>query len=963
MAPILHSRISKAASVSILLAPALIVLGGADAHAQVETACRVSIDDCPSGAGGYEIGVTLIVNPTSEQSCHDKGEDFYDACQLDPVMYPAHAAPPGVPARRVKTEFLTGDATTSVAHYPCLNPPSCGQGPLRGRPLLGVSRFDAWWDGSLYGAKETLIDNPQYQGRLPFYTTINGSQPPLASVELPVSGDIAFSSDSQAVVDQEIDYAVNGGIDFWVFSWWGRWPFSDPHDPPPTPQQALGELHWVNPPSSPPNASPFERHLGPARARHDRSLLFYLTSPKRSRLRMALMVNFVRFGPNNIMMNGTPRWMGNVVVVDDSQLTAALSDSDPTSSWFEQHLEYWVQIAREPEYQTVLGDRPLFFIYGIEGSRRKDPTGVLTDLYSLANYFGSHERARIAIRTIRKRFREAGLGNPYIVGMTPEPASQHDGLVRFQADEWGFDAVSRYSRSLGHTDSNGGSFNPTDGTTIEGGPYSDMTCSPDGPYAEDATYAGIPYLDPSFGLFGRWTQLAASMEQKDKQLIAPLNVGFDPRPVLIPFLTPTPVIDLTLDPPRCDPPVLSFEQVHWSQHAAPGEIGTLLDTVKGWVANHQSQTEANTVLAYSWNELTEGGWLVPTFGDKNDRLAVVRASTCAPNVGGECGAAPVGQVGFVGSGIATGWAYDPDVPNRSIEIHFYVNGPFQVGQFIGSAIADREDPGVNAQENITGNHRFWFPIGYEHHGKPLYAYAVDPVRGSASTLLDQWNGTSMVPPPYVNAPECDNDLDDDGDGKIDFGTNLDSGCSSASDPTERLDCDDLWDNDGDGYADRGVDLNGDGDRIDVEFPPDPRCAAWAGGMLGEQSPGDCADGIDNNGDGRADGIDVDLDGFPETGVKLNDDDDYLDREYEADPGCLDIQRPREDPQCNNGIDDDYDQKVDYDGGPSGLTPDPQCINKPYRNQEAPDCGIGYEIAPILVIAFALRRRVIGRVQP
>jgi spore coat protein A len=81
---------------------------------------------------------------------------------------------------------------------------------------------------------------------------------------------------------------------------------------------------------------------------------------------------------------------------------------------------------------------------------------------------------------------------------------------------------------------------------------------------------------------------------------------------------------------------------------------------------------------------------------------------------------------------------------------------------------------------------------------------------------------------------CQNGIDDDGDGFVDFAGD-DPGCASATDPSEReplLECDDGLDNDGDGG---------------VDYPDDPSCASptWI------ENPA-CDDGLDNDGDGFVD---------------------------------------------------------------------------------------------------------------
>ncbi len=67
------------------------------------------------------------------------------------------------------------------------------------------------------------------------------------------------------------------------------------------------------------------------------------------------------------------------------------------------------------------------------------------------------------------------------------------------------------------------------------------------------------------------------------------------------------------------------------------------------------------------------------------------------------------------------------------------------------------------------------------------------------------------------------------------------------------------------------------------------------------------------------------------------------------------------PQCSNGVDDDGDGLIDWDGGGSG-SPDPQCGNDPAGNQEkrfTSACGLGAELLPVLAVLGAVRRRLRG----
>ncbi|MCZ6784488.1 MAG: S8 family serine peptidase [Proteobacteria bacterium] len=142
------------------------------------------------------------------------------------------------------------------------------------------------------------------------------------------------------------------------------------------------------------------------------------------------------------------------------------------------------------------------------------------------------------------------------------------------------------------------------------------------------------------------------------------------------------------------------------------------------------------------------------------------------------------------------------------------------------------------------------------------------------------------------------------------------------------DCADGLDNDGDGLFDH---------------PDDPGCDD--AGDLDENSPLlVCDDGVDNDGDGLTD---------------------------IADPGCRDPTWPLEDPECADGVDNDGDNAVDFLGvdlngdddfdDPDEFPPDPQC-SSPSKNRELPPppggqnsgCGLGMEL--MLLLPLAMRRR-------
>jgi hypothetical protein len=136
----------------------------------------------------------------------------------------------------------------------------------------------------------------------------------------------------------------------------------------------------------------------------------------------------------------------------------------------------------------------------------------------------------------------------------------------------------------------------------------------------------------------------------------------------------------------------------------------------------------------------------------------------------------------------------------------------------------------------------------------------------------------------------------------------------------------------------GIDNDGDGVSDYAPGPGDPGCESAA-------DPSEharrwvCDDGIDQDGDGLAD--------------------------HPADPGCNNLIAPREDPQCQDGINNDGKHGIDFDGGASvngGVpldVPDPQCAGRPWWNKEAKSalCGLGFEsVLALLPIAWLRARR-------
>jgi hypothetical protein len=193
----------------------------------------------------------------------------------------------------------------------------------------------------------------------------------------------------------------------------------------------------------------------------------------------------------------------------------------------------------------------------------------------------------------------------------------------------------------------------------------------------------------------------------------------------------------------------------------------------------------------------------------------------------------------------------------------------------------------------------------------------------------------------LGAP-CNNGLDDDGDGKIDYAPGTgDPGCQSARDASER----------GTAICDNGADDDSDG-RTDYNTNAalsDPGCASPSDSDPAhpEKKTGgpECDNDQDDNGDGKVDynvnpgASDASCTGPTDpteesecsNGVDDADGDTLVDL---ADPGCANAADVSElgAVECDNGIDDDADGKTDFNPTPGAGDPD---CDDPLDDSEGP----------------------------
>jgi len=74
------------------------------------------------------------------------------------------------------------------------------------RPIVGAIRWDGWYaDPTVGKAVEASLGQPKYHFRLPWFAQVLGED------------KVSINGDSQAIVEQEIVYAAQAGLNYWAF--------------------------------------------------------------------------------------------------------------------------------------------------------------------------------------------------------------------------------------------------------------------------------------------------------------------------------------------------------------------------------------------------------------------------------------------------------------------------------------------------------------------------------------------------------------------------------------------------------------------------------------------------------------------------------------------------------------------------------------------------------------------------
>ncbi|MBM4355270.1 MAG: hypothetical protein FJ109_16040, partial [Deltaproteobacteria bacterium] len=208
------------------------------------------------------------------------------------------------------------------------------------------------------------------------------------------------------------------------------------------------------------------------------------------------------------------------------------------------------------------------------------------------------------------------------------------------------------------------------------------------------------------------------------------------------------------------------------------EFRVQLTTLRGWIDARDDEF-SHLLTLYAWNEWHEGGILEPSARDGAALLGIVNEVFGLPQGSHPCRTtglcpgesttlldhvddSPIGNLdGVWPEGLAVGWAIDPDAPGSAVSMHFYLDGPYGTGAWLGMASANLPRPDVNAATGLSGDHGFSFVLpATAKDGNPhtLYAYAINIGSSAEHSVATQefvLDAAGDPPPDDPGEPEPD----------------------------------------------------------------------------------------------------------------------------------------------------------------------------------------------------------------
>jgi hypothetical protein len=169
---------------------------------------------------------------------------------------------------------------------------------------------------------------------------------------------------------------------------------------------------------------------------------------------------------------------------------------------------------------------------------------------------------------------------------------------------------------------------------------------------------------------------------------------------------------------------------YWSP--IPDSVTKLVDASEAFASGHANRTsdgQQPVLMTCCWNEWQEGevmepGMLFNAGAYKGSALSDAHRKA----VTGLSDQAPAGWFDVISSsGLAEGWAIDPDTPNQPIYVAFFAYNSYgQPGYvYLGEVWTDRQRDDVNSANSVVGTHGFAFQIPPQYQGAPIYVSVIN----------------------------------------------------------------------------------------------------------------------------------------------------------------------------------------------------------------------------------------------
>lgn len=183
--------------------------------------------------------------------------------------------------------------------------------------------------------------------------------------------------------------------------------------------------------------------------------------------------------------------------------------------------------------------------------------------------------------------------------------------------------------------------------------------------------------------------------------------------------------------------------------ASPSQFENLIRSAMDTTLKTQyvGRTGKNIVIC-CWNEWGEGAYIEPStlaygYSYRGSALADAHRRTVLAQQPGS-NRMPFGWFEDINtSGVASGWGLDPDTPNQPLTVHFYADGDFSTGTFLGGATTTLVRQDVNGIYNVVGAHGYQFVIPSGYCGHYIFVHYID---SSGNDHNPQGSGSPRVFP-------------------------------------------------------------------------------------------------------------------------------------------------------------------------------------------------------------------------